>query len=102
MELKVVQSGDRVRFEIKGNVNESGAADLKHHFRQLNLSSIKEIVFDFSGVDHIGSAGIGKLLLIYKDFSVTGGKIRVEHVSGPIFDLFKLLKLDTIFNISKE
>lgn len=70
MELSVVQDGDHVRFTAKGNIDERGAEDLKQRFRQLNISALKEVVFDFEGVGYIGSAGIGKLLLFYKDLAV--------------------------------
>ncbi len=101
MEINVTQNDNRARFELKGNIDERGAEDLKRHFRSLDVSSLKEAVFDFAGVTHIGSAGIGKLLLFYKDLAVTGGKIRIENTSGTVFELFTVLKLNTIFSITK-
>ncbi len=101
MELTVTQHGNSARFEIRGNIDERGAEDLKRRFRELNASSLKEVVFDFGKVNHIGSAGIGKLLLFYKDLAVTGGGIRIENVSESVYDLLGVLKLDTIFTITR-
>ena len=101
MQLNVTNEGERARFQIGGNVDEKGAEDLKQSFRGLNISSLKEAVFDFREVNYIGSAGIGKLLLFYKDMAVNGGKIRIENPSEPIYELLSVLKLDSLFSISK-
>ncbi|MDM8514924.1 STAS domain-containing protein [Desulfobacterales bacterium HSG16] len=101
MELQVNQEQSTLRFLVKGNIDEVGAEELKSRFKEINISSIKEMVFDFSGVTHIGSAGIGKLLLFYKDMALIGGKIRIENVSATVYELFGVLKLDTIFTIQR-
>lgn len=101
MELSVVREGDHVRFTAKGDIDERGAEDLKQRFRQLNVSSIKEVVFDFGGVGYIGSAGIGKLLLFYKDLSSNDGKIRIENLSESLYQLFTTLKLGDLFVLSR-
>ncbi len=101
MEITVTQEAGLVRLLINGDIDERGAEELKRRFRELNVSKISEIVFDFHNVGHIGSAGIGKLLLFYKDLAVGGGTIRIEKLNEAVYDLFKLLKLDTIFTISR-
>ncbi len=106
MEITVSQEGGTARFAInfkggKGNIDERGAEELKRRFRELNISSLREVAFNFSNVNHIGSAGIGKLLLFYKDLALNGGKVRIENTSEPVYEVFSVLKLDTIFEISK-
>ena len=101
MELNVKQDGELVQFEIRGDINEKGAETLKTRFQELDVSKLKEVSFDFGGVTHIGSAGIGKLLLFYKDLALNGGKIKIINASEAIHELFNVLKLDTIFTISK-
>jgi anti-sigma B factor antagonist len=101
MEISVTSEADRLRFEVKGEIDEKGAEDLKQRFRELNSASHKELIIDFHKVTHIGSAGIGKLLLFYKDMAVNGGKIRLENLSQTLYELFQTLKLDTIFIISR-
>ena len=100
MELTLNQEGDRARFEINGEIDEKGAELLKERFYQLKLSSLKEVVLDFKDVNHIGSAGIGKLLLFYKNLAVGEGSLRILNLNKPTYNLFKELKLNTIFSIS--
>jgi anti-anti-sigma factor len=100
MELTITPRGEQVDIEVVGSIDERGAEDLKRRFLELDVSSVKEIVFDFSGVTFIGSAGIGKLLLFYKNLAAQGGKITIENMTKDIYTMFKVVKLDKIFNIS--
>ena len=57
---------------------------------------LKEVVIDFSGVNYIGSTGIGKLLLFYKTISQTGGAIKIVNMSEDLYKMFKIVKLDKV------
>jgi anti-anti-sigma factor len=100
MDLTLRQQGDVAQIEVVGSIDERGAEELKRRFLELDISALKEVVFNFSGVTFIGSAGIGKLLLFYKNVAAQGGKIRIENMSKDIYTMFKVVKLDKIFNIS--
>ncbi|NCC53105.1 MAG: anti-sigma factor antagonist [Spartobacteria bacterium] len=102
MDIEVIKEKTKgvVRFTIHGNIDESGAAALKAKFIEADDGTMKEAIFNFSEVSHIGSAGIGKLLLFYKDLASRDGVVRIENPTAAIHDLFKVLKLDTIFTLS--
>ena len=102
VEVKVNKSGETARVELQGQVDERGAEMIKEKTGELDLTVLKEVVFDFKDVDRIGSAGIGQLLLLYKNLAVNGGRMRVENVSNALYELFRGLKLDTLFTISKK
>lgn len=101
MDMSVDKSQTTARFTIKGAIDEPSAEKLKAAFHALDKSLMKNIVFDFEKVTHIGSAGIGKLLLFYKDIAIGGGTMEMINVPGTIYDLLLTLKLDSIFKISK-
>jgi anti-anti-sigma factor len=100
MEITVTPQGQEARIEIFGSIDERGAEEMKRRFLELDLPAIKEVVFDFRGVTFIGSAGIGKLLLLYKNVAAQGGKVRIDNMSKDIYTMFKVVKLDKIFSIS--
>lgn len=100
MELQVSQKENTAYFEIKGDIDERGAEELKQKFRELNQATLKNIVLNFRHVTHIGSAGIGKLLLFYKDLALRGGEVKIENASKSIYELFCVLKLDSIIKIT--
>ncbi|MDA8134111.1 MAG: STAS domain-containing protein [Desulfobacteraceae bacterium] len=101
MELTVDQGQTSARITIKGEIDGPGAEKLKAGFHALDKTLLKSIVLDFNGVTHIGSAGIGKLLLFYKDIAIGGGSMEIVHVPAPIYDLLLTLKLDSVFKIQK-
>ncbi len=101
MDVNVTRDGENVRLQVKGRIDETGAEEMKRRFNELPLNAIKMVDFDFSRVSHIGSAGLGKLLLFYKAAKQNGGAIRISGASQPIYDLLMELELNQIFTISQ-
>lgn len=101
MEMTVARQGEKARFTITGRIDENGAETLKRKFREVNDDHLKEVVFDFRNVIHIGSAGIGKLLLFYKDLALKDGCLKIDNASHSVHELFTVLKLDTIIDIKR-
>lgn len=97
MTCETTVQGETVFFTLSGTIDEEGAAALKQQFNALPHSQIKELVIDLAEVSHIGSSGIGKLLLFYKNIAARKGTIRLVRVPRPIHDLFTELRLDTLF-----
>jgi len=100
MHLSVNKINGGALFEIEGDIDERGAEELKKHFERLDLSILKDVTLDFARVTHIGSAGIGKMLLFYKEVTAAGGSVRMVNVSPSLHDLFKELNLHTLFSIT--
>ena len=100
MEIKAQKQGNHARIEVSGKIDEHGAEELKRKFLEMNMDKCQEVVFDFKHVDHIGSAGIGKLLLFYKNLAMNGGTLRVENVSKAVLELLRVVKLDSLFGVS--
>ncbi len=100
MEVNVTTEGQKARITVSGNIDERGAEELKRRFLDLDIPKIKDVVLDFSEVTFVGSAGIGKLLLLYKNLAPHGGSIRIENMSKDIYTMFKVVKLDKVFDIS--
>lgn len=100
MTCETTTQGETVFFTLAGTIDEEGAAALKQQFNTLPHSRIKELVIDLAGVGYIGSSGIGKLLLFYKNMAAHNGAIRLIRVPQPIYDLFTELRLNTLFSMS--
>ncbi len=99
MDFTTSQMNDDIRFTVRGNIDEKGAADLKAGFEGVNLSGLKNAIFDFAKVTYLGSAGLGKLLLFYKTLMTAGIEMRVENSPSDIRDLIKELNLHTLFTV---
>lgn len=100
MEIKETLEGKALVLTLSGHIDESGAEKLKEKFSSLKKNKPETILINFSNVSHIGSAGIGKLLLLYKDVAIYGGKITITGLSSELKSIFVNLKLDTVFTLN--
>lgn len=102
--MKVQSRGDekKIHIEITGSINQTGAEELKKHLNGLSLQRTQEVVIDFAKISYIGSAGVGKFLLLYKNLAVDDACIRMINVAPDIYSLLMDMKLDEIFSIEKS
>lgn len=99
--MEITEKADdvAVALTLKGQIDEQGADKLKEKFNAIKKNKPAEILLDFTNVPYIGSSGIGKLLLLYKDVSIYGGKIRIAGLTSELKTMFVNLKLDTVFTL---
>ena len=62
----------------------------------------KKIVLDFSVVEYLSSAALGKLITLNKKLQQAGGKLILCNIDAQIFEVFEITKLDRFFKIIKE
>jgi anti-anti-sigma factor len=101
MSGKEVATENSLYFRLEGDIDDKAAAKLKEEFHASDLSAVQEVVFDFHDVTYIGSAGIGKLLLFYKYIVTRGGTIKLTNVPEQTYETFRILRLNTIFTITR-
>ncbi len=99
MNIKVTTEGKKTVMFLSGSIDIPGAESLKKSLTEVLEGDSKEIVIDFKEVNFIGSSGIGKLLIFYKNFKAKGGKMSIINLNKEITALFKAIKLDQLFNI---
>jgi anti-anti-sigma factor len=97
--ITVTEQNGQCNIFVDGDVDERGAEELKRRFQELPHGKLRGVVVDFKGVNHIGSAGIGKFLVLYKDLAVYDASLRLINVPRPIYNLLCEMKLNTIFTI---
>ncbi|MCP4348467.1 MAG: STAS domain-containing protein [Desulfobacterales bacterium] len=102
MEISTIEEPGRVCIKVIGRIDQRGADELKRSFKKLDLSSFAEVIFDFKEVPHIGSAGIGKMLLFERSVSEAGGRMLIENVSELVYYLITDLNLEGILKITRS
>lgn len=100
MRLEVEQNAAGATIRVEGDIDEAGAEELKKSFAGLDIGVVKEVCVDLGGVEVIGSSAIGKLLLFYKHLAQNDGRLVVRGLSPRLLELFRELKLDTLFTVS--
>ena len=59
----------------------------------------KKIVLDFSNVEYLSSAALGKLITMNKKVGEAGGNLRLCSIRDDIFEVFKITRLNKVFDI---
>lgn len=59
----------------------------------------KNFIFNFSECNFIDSTGLGALVSIYKKCAEKGGSIKLKSLNPEVEKLFKLTRLDKVFEI---
>jgi len=99
LNITVNEENSLCRIQMDGDVDEHGAEEMKKRFHELPHSRLHGVVVDFKAVTHIGSAGIGKLLVLYKDLAVYNAHLQLVNVPSPIYKMLCEMKLNGIFTI---
>ncbi|MBK8551531.1 MAG: STAS domain-containing protein [Ignavibacteria bacterium] len=60
---------------------------------------IKSFTFDLSRLNTINSSGLGILISCLKKVKDSGGSLKIINVNEKILNIFKLTKLDNVFEI---
>ena len=56
-----------------------------------------KMVLSFEGVDHMSSAALGVLITVNGRVKARSGQLRLCNIAKPIFEIFKITKLDKLF-----
>lgn len=62
----------------------------------------KKIVLDFSNVEYLSSAALGKLITMDKKTKAAGGKLRLCAIRPDIYEVFAITKLNKLFDIRDD
>ena len=70
-----------------------------YNTKNFKEKTIKDILFDFSELEYLDSTGLGSLIYILKEIEKDGNKIVIENINNSIMKLFKITKLEDMFEI---
>ena len=68
-------------------------------FSLLDDSGKRELILNFTNVEYLSSAALGKLINLHKNLQGLQGRLAMCNVIPQIFEVFAITKLDKIFKI---
>ena len=71
-------------------------------FSLVDEQGLRKILLNFSNVEYLSSAALGKLITLNKKLQQAGGKLILCNIDAHIFEVFEITKLDRFFKIIKE
>lgn len=62
----------------------------------------KKVLLNFSNVEYLSSAALGKFITLNKKVANVGGKLVMCNINADIFEVFEITKLNKLFSIQTD
>lgn len=103
--LEVSEVGDItvVRFVDRKILDEASIQELGTELFQLvEQENRGKLVLNFSKVDFLSSAALGKLITLDKKVKARSGKLKLSNIRPEIYEVFAITKLNKLFDIKND
>ena len=103
--LDVNEVGDVtvVRFRDHKIVEDINIQELgREMFRLIEVDSRDKLLLNFSSVDFLSSAALGKLITLDKKMKAHGGALKLSNIRPEIYEVFAITKLNRLFDIKDD
>jgi anti-sigma B factor antagonist len=96
-DVTVVRFVDRKILD-EGNIQEVG----QELFSLVEQENRQKILLNFSTVDFLSSAALGKLITLDKKVKAQGGQLKLSNIRPNIYEVFTITRLDKLFDIRPD
>jgi len=103
--LDVSEVGDVtvVRFRDPKIIEDLNIQELGNEmFRLVEEDRRRKLLLNFSGVDFLSSAALGKLITLDKKVKSNEGQLKLSNIRPEIFEVFQITKLTRLFDIRDD
>lgn len=103
--LEVNQVGDVtvIHFRDQKIIEDLGIQELGQElFSLVEVENRKKLVLNFSSVDFLSSAALGKLITLEKKLKNRGGTLKLCCIRPEIYEVFAITRLNRLFEIKPE
>ncbi|MGO8688268.1 MAG: STAS domain-containing protein [Thermoguttaceae bacterium] len=103
--LEVKQVGDVtvVRFRDHKIVEDVNIQELgSEMFQLIEVENRNKLLLNFSAVDFLSSAALGKLITLDKKMKAHGGTLKLSNIRPEIFEVFTITRLNRLFDIKDD
>lgn len=92
-----------VRFVDKKILDEAGILELGAElFGLVEQENRKRLLLNFTGVEFLSSAALGKLITLDRKVKSNKGRMKMSNIRPEILEVFQITKLNKIFDIRKD
>jgi anti-sigma B factor antagonist len=95
----VHRTDTEVRLAVRGSLDINTAPQLAEEIDRIVAQKPARVVCDLSGLDLIDSSGVAALVKLYKGVRGAGGAVMISGARDQPLAIFKLLRMDKVFNL---
>ena len=103
--LQLSEDGDVtvVRFADKKILDEASIQELGNElFSLVDEGKCTKLVLNFSNVEFLSSAALGKLITLDKRVKQGQGKLKLSNIRPEIYEVFAITRLNKLFDIKDD
>ncbi len=97
MTVNQIPEGKKLTIVVSGRLDTNSSPKLEAVLRQ-SVSGVTELVFDFSGVEYLSSAGLRVLLAAQKVMN-RQGSMKLIGVSADVMEVFEITGFSDILTV---
>jgi anti-sigma B factor antagonist len=92
-----------VKFVDKKILDEANIQALGQElFALVEIDNRRSIVLNFTDVEFLSSAALGKLITLDRKVKVAKGRLKMSNIRPEILEVFQITKLNKVFDIRKD
>lgn len=99
MSIEQETRGDILVVRLTGRLDSNSAPELEHLLLDQFTAGLKRLVFDFSALDYISSAGLRVILLAGKKLRAAQGKLALAGLHNMVREVFDMSGFLTLFTV---
>jgi anti-sigma B factor antagonist len=103
--IEVSQTGEVtvVRFVDRKILDEANIQELGlEMFKLVEQEKRKNLLLNFTNVEFLSSAALGKLITLDKKVKANGGRLKLSNIRPEIYEVFAITKLNKLFDIKDD
>ena len=97
--FETTRSGTETTLTIRGSLDINTAPALAEEIDRIVATKPAKVAVDLASLDLIDSSGVAALVKLYKAIRGYGGTIAINGARDQPLAIFKLLRMDRVFNI---
>lgn len=103
MKITYIKKDKRLIFEIEEDIDECCVQKIRRRIdNEIQRYMPKEVIFDFSNVSFMDSAGIGLIIGKYKLINMIGGELKIANVNTQIQKIFEMSGLLRLIPVEQK
>jgi anti-sigma B factor antagonist len=97
--FEVQRNNTATTVTVRGSLDINTAPQLAEEIDRIVATKPRQVLVDLSALDLIDSSGVAALVKLYKGIRNAGGNVTISGARDQPLSIFKLLKMDKVFNL---
>jgi anti-sigma B factor antagonist len=97
--FEVQSTNNETRLIVRGSLDINSAPVLSEEIDRIIAAKPPKVAVDLAALDLIDSSGVAALVKLYKGIRHGGGEIAILGARDQPLAIFKLLRMDKVFNL---